>query len=146
MELISSIESAWSSWSLNFEILLLIFWENNLPSSGWIINLVLYILFQIDDVSSPDVDQFIFLISFGSDVFISLDQNDKSVDTFVAFKIFIITYRNPIFDLLKRWIPWINIFCRIESDWSKNQNFEILQRCFLVFKSQVKYLLIFHLI
>jgi hypothetical protein len=75
------------------------FWENNLSLSGWIIDLVLNIFFKIDGVCSPDVDQFIFLDSLVSEIFISLDQNNKSVDAFVAIKIFPKPNWKPIFDL-----------------------------------------------
>ena len=87
---IISMKSCWASWSLNLDIFLLILRKNNLSLSGWIVCLALDILFQINDISSTNVDQFIFLISFGSKIFISLDQDNESVNAFVAISIFII--------------------------------------------------------
>ena len=107
---------------MKFGVLLFIFFENNLSLSGWIVDLVLDVLFEIDDVSSADVDQFIFLIFLRSEIFISLDEDDESVDAFVGFAIFI----NPFlklfagFNFQKRFVPWINVFGRIESDRSAN--------------------------
>ena len=62
---------------------------------GWIADIVLNIIFQIDHVSFANVDQFIFLISLRFNIFISLDQDDESIDAFVAFKILI----NPFLKL-----------------------------------------------
>ena len=121
MKLIGT-KSAWAIWSLKFGIFLLIFWENNLSLPGWMVSLVLDIVFQIDDVSSPDVYHFIFFVFFRSEISFSLDQNDQSVYIFIAFIIFINPYWKlfSVLNLHKRLMPWINIFCRIVSDWSGN--------------------------
>jgi hypothetical protein len=46
-----SLESARAGWSLKMGF----FWKNNLSLSGWIVCLVLEIMFEIDGVSSADV-------------------------------------------------------------------------------------------
>ena len=117
---IISNESSWASWSLKLRIFLNIFWKNNLSFWCWIVSLVFDIIFQIYDASSPNVYQFIFWITFGSEIFISLDQDDQSFDAIVAIIIVEIPCRKSIFYFLKRWVPWINFFCRIKYNWSGN--------------------------
>ena len=114
------IEFNLASWFLNLSIFLHIFWKNNLSFWCWIVSLVLDIIFQIYDASSPNIYQFIFWITFGSEIFISLDQDDQSFDAIVAVIKVVIPCRKSIFYFLKRRVPWINFFCRIKSNRSGN--------------------------
>ena len=81
---------------------------------------MLAIMFEIDGVSSADVGGLIFLVSLRSQVINSCDQDDKSVDVFVGFKILIKPFRkfSALFDFHKRMMPWINVLGRIEADWN----------------------------
>ena len=81
-------------------------------------------MFEIDPVCSADVDRFILFVSLRSQIIISLDEDDESVDAFVGFKIFIKPLRKFFSDndFHKRWIPRINVLGRIEANWSENQN------------------------
>ncbi len=75
---------------------------------------------DVDGLSSADVGGFIFFVSLRSQVIISCDQDDESVDVFVGFKILIKPFRkfSALFNFHKRWMPWINVLGIIKADWS----------------------------